>query len=245
MPASFSSFRFVTKGDSLYIKRGDRVRNVLHLEHRNNHQTEMLINIHEGDDLGQMFTDVEESCVLTTEYNPIICIISRLAFAEEGTEAPNLGALTGLASSIYWRHYAYSLPHRAKHNQTTSYYNHNALAEVTSPAAPLEEKSEGRNKERGEEIEGGLRYGAAEALTSSLADTLLRLEVTEAGEGKRDDEKQEENALSSSAPTFSSEPHSSLTIAITTCKRVHLFLPTFMALQEVVKFDTMRIFIKQ
>lgn len=196
---------------------------------------EFFFHVREGDDLSQVFTDLQDACVHPAEYNRIVCTISRLALmhkdkdkdkdrdkekeAEEEAEVPTLGDLMGIPSSVYWRHFAYSLPHRIQHNQTTTFYNHNY--DHTNDGGDI------------------LRYGVAEALRSSLAKTLQRVETTATAadeEGEEDEEEDDERGtVVSPHPADNSHPspQSSVTIAITTCKRFHFFLPTFMALQEV------------
>ena len=202
-------FRFILNNDMLYpvLQPADMKRL--------NDTSSRLVNIYEGDDLGHLFTDVDGYCYSPIKYEKILCTVSRVAFVDKDKDNRTLGAKVGLASSIYWRQFAYSLPYRIKHNITTTYY------------------SGVNDMNNGDEVEvcGKFGYGIDEALKSSVATIMQNVEndyyfrdsvhVSHAGLSTNDRKSYQEVTY--------------LTVAITTCKRLHFFLRTFSALQQVNK----------
>lgn len=206
---------------------------------------ETTITVHEGDDLGQLFSSGRHDACdepAPAENSNVICTISRLGLKEEKQNDTNasttLADWMGFASSVYWRHFAYSLPHRRQHHQTTSYFNQHAILEATdNESLTVSAPRKGPHR----------RYGIAEALGSSLAESLLRVELpplctdceltdiaaTAANSTTTTVENEEVQAQDQVQKRGPEAQPSSLTIAITTCKRFHFFLPTFLALQEV------------
>jgi hypothetical protein len=201
------------------------------------------VYVRDGDDLGLLFVGVPETYSNPTLFSNIICTISNIAFVhdkdnetETETVPQNLGQLTGLPSSVYWRHHAFSLPHRVKYNRTTTYYGQSVPS--------LQSENMDHDAFRDEA-----------AFSGSVATTCMRVEMehrTQVGgychfyaakndSALDDDHNTESIPTPNSLPLPSIQPSKSsrsislapLTIGITTCKRLHFFLATFNALKEV------------
>jgi hypothetical protein len=204
------SHRFIRKGDFLHVVPDDeRIPT-------SDESAALVVNVRAGDDLGTLFSHLQDAVTtpMTHEYNRVMCVVSRISFVVNGTDLPPLGALTGLARSVYWRHAAYSLPHRVELNLINSFYERREVEEERS-------------------------YGVEAAVKSSVANTLLSVDsVDELDLGCCLPAGFSSSSSSTAETAVAPAPHfpstlAAVTLAITTCKRLHFFLPTFLALQEV------------